>query len=190
VLVTTANKITVGRILLVPLFVVELLTYIGGGAECHRWVAILLFCVAAGTDAVDGYIARRYGQRSDLGAVLDPLADKLLLVLALVVLSLDNRPRLDRIPLWLTATVLCRDVLLLLLMVLVNYLVGHGKAQPHITGKAATVLQMVCVLWALFKWDEDWLFVWAVGATACTAVSGLIYLRNGLRMLRAGQETG
>ena len=181
---TTANWITIGRILLVPLFVVELLAYIGTGREAHRWLAILLFTTAAVGDGVDGYVARRFNQRSEMGALLDPLADKLLLVLGLVVLSLDNGPRLDRIPLWLTATVLCRDVVLLLLMVLVNYLVGHGTVRPHITGKIATVLQMTCVLWALFKLDLDWLRVWALGATVGTLISGVLYLRDGLRMLK------
>lgn len=182
---TAANQITIARILLVPLFVVELLAYIGGGSELHRWLAVAFFLIAAVGDAVDGYVARRFNQQTEMGALLDPLADKLLLVLGLVVLSLDNRPRLDRIPLWLTGTVLCRDVILLVLMVLVNYLVGRGTVRPHITGKIATVLQMVCVVWALFKLDLDWLAVWAVGAVSCTAFSGLLYIRDGVRMLRA-----
>jgi CDP-diacylglycerol--glycerol-3-phosphate 3-phosphatidyltransferase len=181
---TTANKITIARILLVPVFVVELVEYIGGGAEVHRWLAIVMFSIAAVGDGVDGYVARRYNQRSDLGALLDPLADKLLLVLGLVILSMDNGPRLDRIPLWLTATVLCRDVILLLLMVLVSYLVGKGTARPHFTGKIATVLQMTCVMWSLFKLDPNWLLVWAWAATAFTAVSGAIYLQDGVRRLR------
>ncbi len=77
---TTANRITIVRILLVPLFVVEVLNYVGHGKELHRFLAICTFLVAAVCDGVDGYIARRYNQRSELGAILDPLGDKLLLV--------------------------------------------------------------------------------------------------------------
>jgi len=185
---TTANKITIARILMVPLFVVELLHYIGTGVELHRWLAIVIFTVTAVGDGVDGYVARRFQQRTEMGALLDPLADKLLLVLGLVVLSLDHGPRLDRIPLWLTGTVLGRDVMLLLLLVLVNYLVGKGTVRPHFTGKVATVLQMICVVWAMLRWNTDWLFFLAVGATAFTAVSGLIYFRDGIRMMRAKPE--
>jgi phosphatidylglycerophosphate synthase len=119
-----------------------------------------------------------------MGALLDPLADKLLLVLGLILLSLDNGARLDRVPIWLTITVLARDVMLLVLLVLVNYLVGKGTVRPHMVGKIATVLQMTCVLWALLRLDANALFWWAAGATACTAVSGLIYLGDGIAMLR------
>lgn len=182
---TTANKITILRILLVPVFVVALLRYIGSGEEAYRWVAIGVFTLAAVGDGVDGYVARRFNQRTDLGALLDPLADKLLLVLGLVILTLDTRSRLDRIPLWLTGTVVCRDVILLLMLVLVTYLVGHGKVRPRWTGKVATVLQMLSVLWALLKLDPDWLDYLAGGATLGTAVSGVQYLFDGIRMFRA-----
>lgn len=182
---TTANKITIARILLVPVFVIELLNYTGGGRELHRWVALGVFLLAAIGDGVDGFVARRFNQKTEMGALLDPLADKLLLVLGLVILTLDNTPRLDRIPLWLTATVLARDVMLLLFLVLVNYMVGRGSVHPHATGKIATVLQMACVVWALLKWEAVPLHWLAVGATAFTALSGLIYLRDGILMIRA-----
>jgi CDP-diacylglycerol--glycerol-3-phosphate 3-phosphatidyltransferase len=182
---TTANKITIARILLVPVFVIELLNYTRSGNELHRWVALGVFLIAAIGDGVDGFVARRFNQKTEMGALLDPLADKLLLVLGLVVLTLDNTPRLDRIPLWLTATVLARDVMLVLFLVLVNYLVGQGTVRPHFTGKIATVLQMACVVWALLKWDTTWLHWLAVAATTFTALSGLIYLREGLRRVRS-----
>ncbi len=181
---TTANKITIGRIVLVPCFIVALLAYTENGEDLYRWLAISFFTVAAVGDGVDGWVARHFNQRSEMGALLDPLADKLLLVLGLVILSLDNGPQLDRIPLWLTATVLCRDVMLLVLLVLVNYLVGKGTVRPHIIGKAATVFQMACVLWALLKWDPHWLFILAAAATAGTGISGLLYLRDGIAMMR------
>ncbi|MCP5527352.1 MAG: CDP-alcohol phosphatidyltransferase family protein [Verrucomicrobiales bacterium] len=181
---TTANKITIARILLVPVFVVELLNYTGNGREWHRLIALAIFLVAAIGDGVDGYVARHYNQRTDMGALLDPLADKLLLVLGLVILSLDNRPWLISIPLWLTGTVLARDVMLLLLMVLVNYLVGHGTVRPRWTGKIATVLQMACVVWVLLRWTPGWIAGLAAMATLFTGVSGLIYLRDGILMIK------
>ena len=88
---TTANKVTIARILFVPLFVAQIISYVNSGNEWHRLAAIVCFALAALGDALDGYIARRYHQQSELGAILDPLADKLLLVSALVILSLDTR---------------------------------------------------------------------------------------------------
>src|SRR6266567_60649 len=114
---TTANKVTILRILLTPFFVVEAMYYVTNGNESHRLLAILSFAVASICDGVDGYIARRYNQRSELGAILDPLADKLLLVSGIVVLSFDHHPYLETIPLWLTGTIIGRDLLILIGMV-------------------------------------------------------------------------
>src|ERR1700722_10447542 len=79
-LMTTANKITILRILLIPFFVTETIYYVRTGNEIHRLAAMLLFGATAASDGLDGYIARRYNQISELGRILDPLADKLLLV--------------------------------------------------------------------------------------------------------------
>lgn len=185
---TTANKVTIARIMLVPVFVVELLNFTGTGGAIHRWVALAVFLVVAVGDGVDGYIARRYHQKTAMGALLDPLADKLLLVLGLVILTLDNRPWLASIPLWMTATVVARDVMLLLLLVLVNYLVGHGEVRPRWTGKVATFFQMVCVVWVLAAFPEGGLLPVAVVATGFTAVSGVRYLFDALAMLRRGRR--
>ena len=182
---TTANKITIVRILLVPLFVVEVLNYVGQGRELHRWLAIAAFLAAAVCDGVDGYIARRYNQRSELGAILDPLADKLLLVAGIVLLSLHHEQYLPHLPLWLTATVISRDVLLLLGMVVIYYTCGKVNVKPHIIGKVATVLQMVAVCWALLKLPAGSLGWFAFGAAACTGGSGVIYVLDGVRQLSA-----
>src|SRR2546428_10470775 len=118
---TTANKITILRILLIPFFVVQVLYYVKSGQELHRLLAILSFAVAAICDGVDGYIARRYNQFSELGAILDPLADKLLLVSGVVLLTFNNQPHLGSIPLWLTGTIIGRDVLILIGMIVIQF---------------------------------------------------------------------
>ena len=137
---TTANKITILRILLIPFFVVEVLYYAQNGHELHRILAIVCFAVAAICDGVDGYVARRFNQRSELGAILDPLADKLLLVSGIVVLSFDHAPYLESVPLWLTGTIIGRDILILIGMVVIQLMVGKVKVRPRIVGKVATVL--------------------------------------------------
>jgi CDP-diacylglycerol--glycerol-3-phosphate 3-phosphatidyltransferase len=182
---TTANKITIARILLVPVFIVQVIYYASDGTEWHRLVAILIFGLAALSDGIDGYLARRYGQRSELGAFLDPLADKLLLVSGIVLLSLNNAPHLARLPLWLVATVLSRDALLMLGWVVLHYSCGKVRVRPILMGKAATVLQMACVLWALLKWDLPWLWGLSLAAAICTGLSGLYYVADGVRQLSA-----
>jgi CDP-diacylglycerol--glycerol-3-phosphate 3-phosphatidyltransferase len=183
---TTANKVTILRILLIPFFVVQVLYYVNGGHELHRLWAILTFAVAAICDGVDGYIARRYDQRSELGAILDPLADKLLLVSGIVVLSFEHRPSyLGTVPLWLTGTIIGRDILVLTGMVVIQMTVGKVKVRPRIPGKVATVMQMVVVLWVLLKWPEKPLFIWILAAAICTGISGLLYVWDGVRQLSA-----
>jgi cardiolipin synthase len=186
---TTANKITVVRILMVPFFIVQVMYYAEKGNEWHRLLAILSFAVAAISDGLDGYIARHYNQRSELGAVLDPLADKLLLISGIVLLSLNNGPLLPRIPLWLTVTILSRDALLLIGLALLRYLHCKVVIRPVFIGKVATVLQMICVIWGLLKWPSQWLFYWSIAAAACTGVSGLIYVWLGMRQLSASPSS-
>jgi CDP-diacylglycerol--glycerol-3-phosphate 3-phosphatidyltransferase len=182
---TTANKITISRILLVPFFVVEILYYVKTGNEFHRFMGIVCFGLAAAFDGVDGYIARHYNQRSELGAILDPLADKLLLVSGIVLLSFDRLPYLEAIPLWLTGTIIGRDILLLVGMIVIQMTVGKVRVKPRALGKVATVLQMIVVLWVLLKWNSKVLFYWSLGAAICTGISGLLYLWDGTRQLSA-----
>jgi len=181
---TTANKITILRILLIPFFVVEVLYYVKAGNELHRLLAIVSFAVAAICDGVDGYIARRYNQRSELGAILDPLADKLLLVSGIVLLSITWR-YFDTIPLWLTCTIIGRDILILIGLVVIQITIGKVTVKPRILGKIATVLQMAVVLWILLKWNTRWLMVWTLGAAICTGGSGFLYVWDGVRQLSA-----
>ncbi len=181
---TTANKVTILRILLIPVFVVEVLYYVKTNNERYLGLAILCFALAAICDGVDGYIARHYNQRSELGAILDPLADKLLLVSGIVLLSFDH-PNLGSIPLWLTGTIIGRDTLLLVGLVVVYITVGKVVVRPRVIGKIATVLQMIIVLWILLKWSENWLTAWSLAAGFFTALSGLLYVWDGTRQLSA-----
>jgi CDP-diacylglycerol--glycerol-3-phosphate 3-phosphatidyltransferase len=184
---TTANKITILRILLIPFFVVELIYYVETGNEIHRLVAILSFGIAAILDGVDGFIARHYNQISELGKILDPLADKLLLVSGIVALSFNHGNFLGQIPLWLTGTIIGRDFLILIGMVVIQLTVGKVVVHPRFIGKCATVLQMAVVLWLLLKWDAGrgalWLKISMVGAAVCTGVSGLLYIWDGVKQL-------
>ena len=163
--------------------------YVQTGLEQYRWMAIACFGLAAISDGIDGFIARHFHQQSELGAVLDPLADKLLILSGVVLLSLPNEPHLHSIPVWLAVTILSRDTILLIGFGVIHLVAGGMKVRPHFSSKIATVLQMVAVLWPLFKLDQSfasgarWHFGICIAAAAFTGVSGLIHVLAGMRLL-------
>lgn len=180
---TLATKITVFRILLIPVFVGLAVYYgqsVAEGApnEGYRWGAIFAFTLAALSDVLDGYIARRFNQRSRLGSILDPLADKSLLLSAIITLSFTSWRQ--HFPHWFPLLVIFRDVAAIVGTFLVDYLTG-GKCEirPHWTGKSATFAQIAAVLWLML--DLPGLIYPTVAAAILTLASGFYYMRDGYR---------
>ena len=133
---TFANQLTILRIVLIPAFV--LLVVYG-----RLGTALLVFMTAGATDALDGLIARRAGQRTSLGAWLDPMADKLLLVTTFIVLTLPQIPLTNHLPVWLTIIVISRDVVIVGVVAIVNLAVGPRTFRPSMLGKATTAVFIV-----------------------------------------------
>src|SRR2546430_6345527 len=127
---TIANQLTLLRMLLIPAFIVLIV-------EGELGWALAVFALAGVTDALDGVIARWSRQRTTLGAWLDPMADKLMLVSAFVVLTLPNLGLTNKLPLWLTALVISRDVGIVITVAIVNLAVGRRECKPAIFGKIA-----------------------------------------------------
>jgi CDP-diacylglycerol--glycerol-3-phosphate 3-phosphatidyltransferase len=187
---TLANKITISRILLIPLFVVLVVYYQRTGEQALRWTALAVFLTASISDAIDGWIARRFQQLSQLGATLDPLADKLLLVSALILLSRQGIPHLPPLPLWLVATVLSRDALLILGCIVIHLTCGHVVVRPRFISKTGTVLQMAAVVLALADvWPalRGWC---AFAAALTTGASTILYVRDGVAQLSRHPTSG
>ena len=128
---TPANQLTLLRMLLIPAFVI-LVVYGEMG-----W-ALLAFLVAGITDALDGLIARWTGQKTTLGAWLDPTADKLLLVSTFIVLTLPGIGLVSRIPVWLTVCLISRDLTIVVTVIIVNLAIGRRTFRPTLLGKIAT----------------------------------------------------
>jgi cardiolipin synthase (CMP-forming) len=172
---TIPNLITGIRVILVPIFIIYLI-------NGKLMSALVVFTVAAVSDGVDGFIARLFDQKSRLGAFLDPLADKILLVAAFITLAVS-----DLIPPWLTVTVISRDFFILL-GVLILYLHGTDfTIRPSILSKATTCVQLVTVFVVLAKGQfpvldqrVKYLF-WLAGLL--TISSGLHYMRNWFGMM-------
>lgn len=142
-ILTTANQLTMLRIVFVPVFII-LLVYGQTG-----W-ALTVFVAAAITDVLDGLIARRFGQKTTVGAYLDPIADKLLMTSSVVLLSLPSMEFANMIPRWLTITMISREVFIFVFTMILLMLVGERKFPPSYWGKASTVLQVVTVFAILY----------------------------------------
>ena len=128
---TLANQLTILRIVLIPAFV--LLVVYG-----HLGGALIVFVTAGVTDGLDGLIARRAGQRTSLGAWLDPMADKLLLVTTFVLLTLPQVELTNHIPLWLTVVIISRDIVIVGVVAIVNLAIGPRTFRPSFWGKLTT----------------------------------------------------
>lgn len=187
---TLATRVTLLRILGIPAFIVLVIYYLlglkdGAPDETHRWWALGLFAAVAATDALDGYLARSRNEVSALGRVLDPLADKMLLLSGLILLTRPDLPALTpHIPIWFTALVISRDVLLLGGYFLVRHVAGSVHVQPRWTGKLATVLQMATICWVLAQGPE-FHFLALIGAAGFfTATAGAQYIVDGWRQVK------
>jgi len=132
---TLANQLTILRIMLIPAFVLLVVYgYLG-------W-ALVTFLAAGTTDALDGLIARRTGQRTALGAWLDPMADKLLLVTTFVVLTLPAVPLTNHVPLWLTVFVISRDVVIVGVVAIIIVSVGTYLTHRIFGGRAGSAFRI------------------------------------------------
>jgi cardiolipin synthase len=182
---TVANQLTLLRMLLIPAFVI-LVVYGELG-----W-ALAIFVAAGITDGLDGLIARLSGQNTSLGAWLDPMADKLLLVTTFVVLTWPGLGLANRLPVWLTVLIISRDVVIVLTVMIVNLAIGRRTFSPSIFGKIATATYILTAVVAmLFNYlgyhsrIVD-LCVWA--SLAITLISSLHYIWHAARIIDTPQQ--
>jgi cardiolipin synthase len=183
-MVTFATQITLFRILLIPVFIGVSIYYgqsvaTGEPNERLRAAAIAVFALAALSDAVDGFVARRFNQRSRLGAILDPLADKLMLVSAILALSFTGWRQ--QFPLWFPILVIFRDLASIGGAFVIQHVAGRCHIAPHWTGKVATFAQFTAVLWLMIELPGLVWVTWFAGIF--TALSGLINLSAGIRQV-------
>jgi len=191
---TTANKITVVRILMIPAFVTMAIYYgesikRGDPLEWQRYTAIIIFILAAVSDALDGYVARRFNQRSTLGVYLDPIADKGLLLSGIITQSISNwsesHPEYGSFPIWFPVLVITRDAVILVGTMILYLLNGKVHVKPNWTGKVATVLQMIAIGWVMLQLRFIPLLYVVVAAGVFTLISGIVYVTDGVRQLQA-----
>lgn len=177
---TVANQLTLLRMLLIPALVI-LVAY-----GMNGW-ALVAFIVAGVTDALDGVLARWWSRPTSLGALLDPMADKLLLISMFVVLTLPGLDLPNRFPVWLTVLVISRDVIIVVTVAVVNFGIGRRTFPPSMLGKLATLVYILAIaLVLLYNWlgrGSAVVDAAILAALAVTLVSGLHYIVHAARVL-------
>lgn len=193
------NRISIGRVLCVAPFVVILLKLHEPGHDMLRWIAIGLFAVMAASDWLDGYLARRLNDTSPLGAFLDPLADKLLITAAVIILAVrgivddtdPTNPQRLYLPDWVAVAAIGKDLVVCIGFAILRLSTGRIHIHPRRLGKWCTTVQLLTVLsmlvWPSLPAQLDRLpeGLW-IAATILAALAALDYIRLGSRLAASG----
>ncbi len=173
---TVPNLLTSIRIIFTPIFLIYII-------NDQITLALVVFLIAGITDALDGFIARVYHQDSKIGAILDPLADKLLVITAFITLPIKRHT----IPAWLSAVVISRDILILLGVLILFLNSIKFEVRPSIISKITTCFQLITVISALLS--EKIIFFMEIGpylhliTGVFTTISGLHYMAFWFRLM-------
>lgn len=174
---TLANRITLLRLFLVPVFAGLIVSYTPDRLWA-RHAALFVYAVAAASDALDGFVARAYDQKTKLGTVLDPLADKLMINIGFVFMAVNDH---FGIPYWFPPIILLRDIMIVMGAYLINEFYGPVRVRPRVTGKATTLLQMSFVIAVLLK--VGFVKQLMVATLAISAISYVDYMYAGIRQV-------
>jgi cardiolipin synthase len=176
-----ANKISIARIISIPFFIAAIV-------YSRMDLALLVFILAVVSDGVDGFVARTLKQKTQLGTILDPIADKMLLMSAYICFSVaSNIPGHLRLPPYVPIVVISRDVMIVLGSVIIYLIKGDIKVSPSILGKVTTFFQMITIVCILVQFRHS-LLVWNI-AVVLTVISGIDYVLKGSRLLSDGNVT-
>lgn len=165
------NLLTIFRISLVPIFVIFVI-------HNDLWMALIIFILAGITDGLDGFIARLLNQRTVVGAYLDPIADKMLLMSAYIGLAFK-----DMLPGWLSVIVVSRDIIILAGIAIIS-LMGKGtEIRPSIASKFTTVFQILTIIIILYPFPIVYIRLFIPITAVLTILSGLQYMYRGIKIM-------
>lgn len=165
------NLLTIFRISLVPIFVIFVI-------HNDLWRALIIFILAGITDGLDGFIARLLNQRTVVGAYLDPIADKMLLMSAYIGLAFK-----DMLPGWLSVIVVSRDIIILAGIAIIS-LMGKGtEIRPSIASKFTTVFQILTIIIILYPFPIFYIRLFIPITAALTILSGIQYMYRGIKIM-------
>lgn len=165
------NLLTIFRISLVPVFVIFVI-------HNDLWRALIIFVLAGITDGLDGFIARLLNQRTVVGAYLDPIADKMLLMSAYIGLAFK-----DMLPGWLSVIVVSRDIIILAGIAIIS-LMGRGtEIHPSIASKFTTVFQILTIIIVLYPFPIFYIRIFIPITAVLTILSGIQYMYRGIKIM-------
>lgn len=184
---TFANKITLFRIVTIPFFIASLIFYTAQKPYL-KYAALSIFLLAIVSDIIDGYIARTKRQKTKAGALLDPLADKALLVTAFIFVYGASKAYFSiALPLWVLLIVISRDCVILIGSGIILITHPNFQVKPTWWGKLTTFFQMATIISLLLELKITPLIWWL--ACAFTVISGIDYVRRGINILNLNHGT-
>jgi cardiolipin synthase (CMP-forming) len=181
---TLPNYLSLLRIFLVPVFFI-FLTYYDVEHPYFRVWALSIFLLASLTDALDGFIARRFKMKTPLGTFLDPLADKLLLLTAFLGIQFAEAFTLKP-PLWIVIIIVFRDIFILGGLVAVFMTTRYRSITPNLIGKTTTLFQMMTIISVLAELSIS-PYLWSCTAIT-TIISAISYLKRGIDLVSHGSK--
>ena len=164
---------------MVPVFVALIASY----TREQPWIrhaALVVYALAAISDALDGFVARAYNQKTKLGTLLDPLADKLMINIGFVFMAVNNQFATP-VPLWFPAAILARDVMIVMGAYIINEFYGPVRIKPRITGKLTTCFQMSLVIAILIEARFAWELM--IATVVISAISYFDYMYTGIKQV-------
>ncbi len=167
------------RLLLIPVFVALIVSYTRE-QPIIRYAALVVYAIAAVSDALDGFVARAYNQKTKLGTLLDPLADKLMVNIGFVFMAVNDQFA-HRIPYWFPVVLLARDAMIVMGAYLINEFYGPVRIKPRITGKVTTAFQMSLMIAVLIEASFTRHLLYAT--VIMSAVSYVDYMQTGIRQI-------
>ena len=165
------NLLTILRILLVPVFIIYVI-------HNNLWMALIIFILAGITDGIDGLIARVLNQKTVIGAYLDPIADKMLLISAYISLGIKGM-----LPIWLSVIVVSRDIIIISGIAVIS-LMGKGPdIRPSVSSKINTVFQIGTIIIALSSLSDSYIKLFITATAILTVLSGFQYIYLGIKAM-------
>ena len=186
-ILTIPNLLTFLRMALIPVF--ASLVFYG----YDKW-ALTVFSIAGISDGIDGFLARRFKQESELGTIIDPIADKLLMTTAFIILALPNvlpSVRHLPVPFWVTATVIGRDILILAVAGAISIMTGFRGFRPSWLGKLSTLVQVIAVGLILLSAVTGYVFFLPtvyLTVVLLAFISGIHYVFQVARLMREDEN--
>ncbi|KKO21147.1 MAG: hypothetical protein DCC43_07990 [Candidatus Brocadia sp.] len=178
-----SNKISLSRILFIPPLVLCIIQVQHN--NLYRYVCLFIMMLIGLSDMLDGYFARKRNEITNLGRYLDPVADKLVLMVSCIILSSDHIWPEPRFPNWITAVIVCRDLVLMVGTIALLIITGRMDCQPIMLGKVTTGLQIIAIISVFLGNHIPLTFLIAIWwlVVILTFISGLLYMYRGVKQL-------